>query len=144
LNASLSFISWDHLIDWLIGNRCPLHSNPRQPVEKQTLLPLMLPSLRSLFSSQRSSSAFYQRFPTINVHPEFYLGAYYAGTHDGLPIIGVYDEYPNCYFVYAYGDNGAVYSMVLAKCLRDWIAAGQSDNAQLYLPERPLVSTLSS
>ncbi|BBW98827.1 hypothetical protein GsuE55_36600 [Geobacillus subterraneus] len=50
------------------------------------------------------------------------MGAYYAGTHDGLPIIGVYDEYPNCYFVYAYGDNEAVYSMVLAKCLRDWIA----------------------
>lgn len=85
---------------------------------------------------------FNQRFPTINVQPEFYLGAYYAGTHDGLPIIGVYDEYPNCYFVYAYGDNGAVYSMVLAKCLRDWIAAGQSDDAQLYLPERPLASTL--
>nr|WP_155467743.1 MULTISPECIES: hypothetical protein [unclassified Geobacillus] len=56
----------------------------------------------------------------------------------------MYDEYPNCYFVYAYGDNGAVYSMVLAKCLRDWIAAGQSDNAQLYLPDRPLVSALSS
>ncbi|ASS98433.1 MULTISPECIES: NAD(P)/FAD-dependent oxidoreductase [Geobacillus] len=87
---------------------------------------------------------FQQRFPTIPVRAEFYLGAYYAGTHDGLPIIGVYDEYPNCYFVYAYGDNGAVYSMALAKCLRDWIAAGKSDNAQLYLPDRPLVSSFSS
>ncbi|ANB61458.1 NAD(P)/FAD-dependent oxidoreductase [Anoxybacteroides amylolyticum] len=87
---------------------------------------------------------FQQRFPTIPVRAEFYLGAYYAGTHDGLPIIGVYDEYPNCYFVYAYGDNGAVYSMALAKCLRDWIAAGQSGDAQLYLPDRPLVSALSS
>ncbi|MGP3562459.1 MULTISPECIES: FAD-binding oxidoreductase [Geobacillus] len=79
-----------------------------------------------------------------NCSSTVYLVSYYADTRDGLPIIGVYDEHPNCYFVYVYGGNGAVCSMALAKCLRDWIGAGQSDNAQLYLPDRPLVSALSS
>lgn len=30
------------------------------------------------------------------------------GTHDGFPIIGQHEEFPNCYFLMAYGDNGAV------------------------------------
>ncbi|MDQ0195001.1 NAD(P)/FAD-dependent oxidoreductase [Paenibacillus wynnii] len=62
-----------------------------------------------------------RRFPNIQVEAEFYLGAFYGGTHDGLPILGIYDEFPRCTFLNAYGDNGLVYSMVLARILRDML-----------------------
>jgi glycine/D-amino acid oxidase-like deaminating enzyme len=59
------------------------------------------------------------------------------GTHDDLPMIGVYDSFPNCYFVYAYGDNGTVYSTVLAQILHDVITEKQSDDFYLYMQTRP-------
>ncbi|MEI4828290.1 FAD-dependent oxidoreductase [Bacillus sp. FJAT-53711] len=80
---------------------------------------------------------FNKLFPNITVKPEFYLSAFYGGTHDGLPIIGMYEEFPNCYFIYAYGDNGLVYSMVLSKIIRDVIIKGSSPNLNLYLQSRP-------
>lgn len=52
-------------------------------------------------------------------------------------MIGVYDSFPNCYFVYAYGDNGTVYSTVLAQILRDVITEKQSDDFYLYMQTRP-------
>ncbi len=36
---------------------------------------------------------FNKLFPNITVEPEFYLSAFYGGTHDGLPIIGMYEEF---------------------------------------------------
>lgn len=80
---------------------------------------------------------FNKLFPNITVKPESYLSAFYGGTHDGLPIIGMYEDFPNCYFIYAYGDNGLVYSMVLSKIIRDVIIKGSSLNLNLYLQSRP-------
>ncbi|MCL6603481.1 MAG: FAD-binding oxidoreductase [Paenibacillus sp.] len=77
-----------------------------------------------------------RRFPDIQVEAEFYLGAFYGGTHDGLPILGVYDEFPRCTFLNAYGDNGLVYSMVLARILRDRLTMGSSPSSDLYLQTR--------
>jgi glycine/D-amino acid oxidase-like deaminating enzyme len=71
-------------------------------------------------------------FPNIVVYPEFYLGAFYGGTHDGLPIIGEYEEFPNCYFLFAYGDNGLVYSNALAKIMRDVLVNGSHPAMDLY------------
>ncbi|MEH7302321.1 NAD(P)/FAD-dependent oxidoreductase [Neobacillus drentensis] len=79
---------------------------------------------------------FNKLFPTIEVYPEYYLGAFYGGTHDGLPMIGQYDEFPNCYFVFAYGDNGLVYSGVMAKILKDVIAKGAHSAMSLYHQSR--------
>ncbi|WP_445489077.1 NAD(P)/FAD-dependent oxidoreductase [Niallia sp. 03133] len=75
-------------------------------------------------------------FPELDIYPEYYLGAFYGGTHDGLPIIGEYDEFPNCYFLMAYGDNGLVYSMVLAKILRDVITKGSHPALSIYSNKR--------
>ena len=50
-----------------------------------------------------------KRFPTINAQADFYLSAFYGGIADGIPIIGQYEQYPNCYFLFAFGDNGTVY-----------------------------------
>src|SRR3954470_6866929 len=42
---------------------------------------------------------FNRMFPDIQVEPEYYLTTFYGGIVDGLPIIGMYDEYPNSYFL---------------------------------------------
>lgn len=75
-------------------------------------------------------------FPELDIYPEYYLGAFYGGTHDGLPIIGEYREYPNCYFLMAYGDNGLVYSMALAKILRDILTKGSHPAMSIYSNSR--------
>ncbi|WML49101.1 FAD-dependent oxidoreductase [Neobacillus sp. PS3-34] len=82
---------------------------------------------------------FNKMFPAIHFEPEYYLTAFYGGTTDGLPIIGIYDEYPNSYFLLAFGDNGTVYSQMLAKIIVEDIIKGNSPNLELYLQDRPLV-----
>ena len=79
---------------------------------------------------------FHKLFPKIEVQPEYYLGAFYGGTHDGLPIIGQYEDFPNCFFLFAYGDNGLVYSGVLSKIIGDLITKGDHPAMGLYLKER--------
>lgn len=67
-------------------------------------------------------------FPHLDVEAEFYLAAAYGGTVDVLPMIGLYDEMPNCFHIYAYGDNGTVYNMVLGKIVGDVITKGTSND----------------
>lgn len=88
---------------------------------------------------QQLIDEFNKLFPDIPVKPEFYLSALYAGTHDGMPIIGIYDDFPNWYFLMGYGDNGMVYNMVLSNIITQLIATGSSPNIDLYLQTRPLI-----
>ncbi len=83
---------------------------------------------------------FNKMFPTINVEPEFYLTGFYGGTADGLPIIGIYEEYPNSYFLFGFGDNGTVYSQMLAKIIAQDIVQGKSQDMELFLQDRPLLN----
>lgn len=85
---------------------------------------------------------FQKLFPNIDVKPEFYFGAFYGGTHDGLPMIGIYEEMPNCYFIYPYGDNGLVYSMVFARIIRDVFINGSSSDLDLYRQTRPFLKRI--
>lgn len=71
-------------------------------------------------------------FPKLDIKAEYYLGAFYGGTHDGLPLIGEYEDFPNCYFLMAYGDNGLVYSMALAKILKDILTKGTHPDYAIY------------
>lgn len=80
---------------------------------------------------------FNQLFPAIRVEPAFYSTAFYGGIVDGLPIIGKYDKFPNSYFLLAYGDNGTVYSQLLAKLIVEEIVEGHSPDLELYLQDRP-------
>ncbi|CAH1192057.1 D-amino acid dehydrogenase [Paenibacillus auburnensis] len=93
-----------------------------------------------LASKDKLIGAFHNLFPDIQVIPEYYLGAFYGGTHDGLPVIGQYETYPHCYILMAYGDNGTVYNGVLAKIVSDQILTGSSPDMKIYLQSRPLVS----
>lgn len=82
---------------------------------------------------------FNKMFPTIKVEPEYYLAAFYGGTVDGIPIIGKYPEYPNSYFLFAFGDNGTVYSQLLSKIIVKEIVEGNCPDLALYLQERPVI-----
>ncbi|MGP4076839.1 NAD(P)/FAD-dependent oxidoreductase [Halobacillus sp. K22] len=77
-------------------------------------------------------------FPNIHASPAYYSAAFYGGVVDGLPMIGEYKEHPNSFFLLGYGDNGTVYSMLLAKILKEWIVDGKKDDYQLYQTNRPL------
>ncbi|MBV7272065.1 FAD-binding oxidoreductase [Clostridium sp. PL3] len=92
-----------------------------------------------LHNKEKLITEFNKLFPDINVYPEFYISAFYGGTHDGLPIIGKYEELPNCYVLYGYGDNGTVYSMVLSKIISDLIQNKPNEDINLYLQNRPLL-----
>lgn len=91
-----------------------------------------------IHNQEKLLGEFRKLFPDIPVEAEYYLGAFYGGTHDGLPMIGMYEEYPGCYFLMGYGDNGMVYSMVLAEIIADMITTGRSKDAELYLQTRPV------
>ncbi|KQL33585.1 FAD-dependent oxidoreductase [Bacillus sp. FJAT-25509] len=83
---------------------------------------------------------FNKMFPTIQVQPEYYLAAFYGGTNDGIPIIGKYEGFPNSYFLFAFGDNGTVYSQLLSKLIAKEIVEGNCPDLALYLQERPLLN----
>lgn len=79
-------------------------------------------------------------FPELDVKPAYYLAGFYGGTKDGLPIIGIYDEYPDSYFLFGFGDNGTVYSQLLAKIIATKILEGDSPDLAFYLQDRPLLT----
>lgn len=82
---------------------------------------------------------FNKLFPDIQVEPEFYLASSYGGIVDGVPVVGNYKEFPGCYFVFAFGDNGMVYGQVLAKLVAEEIVKGDSADLAMYLQDRPLL-----
>lgn len=82
---------------------------------------------------------FNKLFPSIKVEPAFYSTAFYGGITDGIPIIGKYNDFPNSYFLLAYGDNGTVYSQMLAKLIVKEITEGHSPDLKLYLQDRPIL-----
>jgi glycine/D-amino acid oxidase-like deaminating enzyme len=83
---------------------------------------------------------FNKLFPNIRVEAEFYLSALYGGTHDGMPLIGIYDDLPNWHFLMGYGDNGTVYSMVLAKIISELILDGFSADLNIYHQNRTILA----
>ncbi|TCM96404.1 glycine/D-amino acid oxidase-like deaminating enzyme [Paenibacillus sp. BK033] len=88
-----------------------------------------------------SKQEFHLRFPDIPVESAYSCAAFYGGMVDGLPIIGKYEEYPNSYFLLAYGDNGTVYSQLLSKIIIQEITEGYSPYMERYLQDRPLLTT---
>lgn len=75
-------------------------------------------------------------FPQIHVKAEYALAAHFGTMHDGLPMLGIYETIPNCYFIFGYGDNGIVYSMVLASIVRDVLTNHANNDLDLYLHTR--------
>jgi len=67
---------------------------------------------------------------------EYYWTGVFGGTHSGLPMIRQYNEFPNCYFLMAYGGNGTVYSYILANILKDLVTIGSHPDAHLYMDSK--------
>ncbi|WP_042349147.1 NAD(P)/FAD-dependent oxidoreductase [Bacillus massiliigorillae] len=78
-------------------------------------------------------------FPELEgkVKADYYWGAFFGETHDGLPTIGIYNDYPNSFFLRGFGGNGTVYSIILSQIIRDLILTGSHKDAYLYMKERP-------
>ena len=77
-------------------------------------------------------------FPELHgkVFADFYWGAFFGETHDGLPTIGIYEDYPNSYFLRGFGGNGTVYSIILSQIIKDLIVKGYHNDAYIYMKER--------
>ncbi|MCA1031254.1 FAD-binding oxidoreductase [Bacillus timonensis] len=71
-------------------------------------------------------------FPQLQLRVDFSWSAVFGSTHDGLPMIAEYEQYPNCYFVLVYGGNGTVYSQFLAEILADVITKGSHSDFDMY------------
>lgn len=80
-------------------------------------------------------SKLFPDLPSLSV--EYAWTAAFGSTHDGLPMIGTQESYPNCFFILGYGGNGTVYSMVAAQIISDWIVKGSSPDAELFRIDRP-------
>ncbi|HLO03470.1 MAG TPA: FAD-dependent oxidoreductase [Symbiobacteriaceae bacterium] len=78
-------------------------------------------------------------FPQITeLRAEYAWSASFGDMHDGLPMIGRYEEFPHTLFVLGYGGNGTVYSVILAQIIRDLIIKGSHPDQNLFLSdERP-------
>ncbi|MGG4488340.1 NAD(P)/FAD-dependent oxidoreductase [Metabacillus idriensis] len=72
-------------------------------------------------------------FPELRIKAEYFWGAVFGSTHDGLPMIKEYPELPHCLFLLGYGGNGTVCSYVLASLIRDHLTGKQNDDLQMYL-----------
>jgi glycine/D-amino acid oxidase-like deaminating enzyme len=71
-------------------------------------------------------------FPQIPLRAEYYWSGTFCGTHDGLPLFGEQDEYPNCLFSLGYGGNGTVYSTIGGQIITDLIIKGSHPDAELF------------
>ncbi|UED72623.1 FAD-binding oxidoreductase [Brevibacillus sp. DP1.3A] len=71
-------------------------------------------------------------FPQIPMRAEYYWGATFVDTHDGLPLFGEQEGYPHCLFTLGYGGNGTVYSTIGAQIISDLITKGSHSDADLF------------
>lgn len=71
-------------------------------------------------------------FPNNQFEIDYWWGATFGSTYSGLPIIGEYEGFENCYFLLGYGGNGTVYSVILAQVIRDLILLGEHKDTDLF------------
>ncbi|WP_227394818.1 NAD(P)/FAD-dependent oxidoreductase [Jeotgalibacillus aurantiacus] len=71
-------------------------------------------------------------FPDISIEAEYFYGAFYGGTHDGLPTLYEHKDFPHHLFLLAYGDNGLVYSNVLSSVIKEKLTGGKHPAEDLY------------
>lgn len=75
-------------------------------------------------------------FPQLSLRAEYYWSATFCGTHDGLPLFGEQEGYPNCLFCLGYGGNGTVYATIGAQIVADRITKGSHSDADLFAFDR--------
>lgn len=74
-----------------------------------------------------------EMFPFFtDVQAEYYWGAIFGGSRDGLPILKEDEKIPNLYYALTYGGNGTVYAMVFAKIFQELFVNGYSSDFRLF------------
>ncbi len=88
-----------------------------------------------LHKSEQLIAKLEEWFPHLagKVEAEYLWTAYFGDTHDGLPMIGRYERFPNSYFLLGYGGNGTIYSLVLGSLIADHILGKESEAFDLYM-----------
>lgn len=79
---------------------------------------------------------FQSMFPEIKIEVAYAWAGVFAGTEDGLPVIGQTPEYPRAYFALGYGGNGITYSLIAAEMIRDALCGKKNSDARLFSFER--------
>lgn len=74
-----------------------------------------------------------EMFPFFtDARAEYYWGAIFGGSRDGLPTLREDKEIPNLYYALTYGGNGTVYAMVFAKIFQELFTHGKSSDFCLF------------
>lgn len=71
-------------------------------------------------------------FPSNQFKVDYWWGATFGSTYTGLPVIGEYSGFEDCYFLLGYGGNGTVYSVILAQVIRDLINNKNHPDATIF------------
>jgi len=79
---------------------------------------------------------FAQLFPRIPLEVAYSWAGTFAGTKDGLPLIGAHPEMPHTWFALGYGGNGITYSLLAAELIRDRILGRKNRDAEIFGFER--------
>ncbi|HWO97289.1 MAG TPA: hypothetical protein VNM45_13360 [Bacillus sp. (in: firmicutes)] len=69
---------------------------------------------------------------------EFFGAGVFGETHDGLPIIGVYDDHPYSYFLLGYGEKESYTVGMIGKMLKEVLTEGSHPEFPVYLDKRSL------
>lgn len=76
-------------------------------------------------------------FPDIkDIEIEYTFSGVFGETKDGLPYIGEYKDYPNCYFCLGYGSNGILYATLGGKLLKDLYLGKKPEELDLFSFDR--------
>ncbi|WP_066500451.1 NAD(P)/FAD-dependent oxidoreductase [Abyssisolibacter fermentans] len=76
-------------------------------------------------------------FPEItDIEIEYKFSGIFGETSDGLPYVGEYEEYPNCYFNLGYGSNGILYSAMGADMLKKLYCKENTEDLKLFSFDR--------
>ena len=63
-----------------------------------------------------------KKFPGLNLIPDYAWAGTFGVTKDALPYIGEHPDYPNSYFVLAFGGNGITFSVMGMQLISDALA----------------------
>lgn len=72
-------------------------------------------------------------FPQIkDIEAQYKFSGLFGVTKDGLPYIGEYKDFPNCYFSLGYGANGILYCILGGQLLKDLATNNYNSDLELF------------
>lgn len=105
-----------------------LDEHPPEPDQREA---------RALHKSEVLLGEVKKLFPRYqSLTAEYAWASIFGSTHDGMPMIGTHPDYPNSYFIEAYGGNGTVYCMIAADMLGDVLTGKERPDMEMFSLQR--------